>query len=122
MASFDVITDASRVGVSVQRATSRPADAARAAGLSAWFSAVTGEPLAVEKLPGDKARLYSPSAQQKRRMRAWLDKAVRPSPPDPDERLQVDLAPVFMPWAAKYGLLAGATVLVGGILIGSLVD
>lgn len=113
MAAIEPYIKAAAIGWDAADITGSPKSAFKAGGAAAWIHSVTGRPPFLKSLPGGRVKLYL-SPEQQEKMTEWLDSQVhraifvKGAPPD----VEVELGPVFKPWAMKYAIPAfvGAAV------------
>lgn len=114
MANVEPYLRAAAIGLDAADVTGDPKSAFKAGGSAAWIQSVTGSPPKTKALPGGRFRLYL-TTKQKEAMGQWLDSQIhsaifaKGAPP----KVEVELGPVFKPWAMKYVIPAfiGAAVI-----------
>jgi len=92
------------IGTRIAGMTKKNADGVTASGYSAFVTAITGENPTIVDLGNNKARLIL-TKNQVDLMQRWLDRqtgiALKKKEPS---SLEIDLKPVFIPWALKYAV------------------
>ena len=108
------IVDTAAVALSVKRITGNTADAAAAAGYSAWVSNVTGSaPTVVQQ--GNIARVVLSKAQALT-MQKEIEKSLFAGKPG---QLRIELGSVINPLLFKYVIPAAAVCFIAGYLVKS---
>lgn len=117
MADLAPYIQAALVGASAVAITGYGEDALTAGGYAAWVQAVTGSVPAVTRTDDNRCRLVM-SQSQVLAMQQWLDQQVGKAlgPQGAPPRVQMDVGPVFGPWAAKFAIPAGLGVFALGWL------
>lgn len=117
MANIDPYLRAVSIGWKVREITGERSAAFKAGGAAAWIESITGSPPLMEELPDGRVKLYL-TVEQRDSMSDWLDLQVKKSftRGKAQPNVEVELGPVFIPWALKFAIPAFAGAFIAGYL------